>query len=403
MNYLISAYSINPYLGSESGVGWNWILQYEKHYKNGDRITVLTKKANELPVKKGIVQFGLQHIDVEVCDVPRFLNWYREKNSSFHHMYYILWQHQAWKWLKKTGKHYDVIHHVTWGDFRIPSELYKAKDSYTIWGPVGGAQVTPTGLKRYDTLKDKFRELVNIITVYNPIYKRQVRSFSKVFASNIETYEVLKKISPNNCSKLVEIGGESKSNIIVSKNDNAEVELLFVGRLIKKKGLEFLIEALAKLPAELNYKCRIYGEGELENKISKMISKYNLTNNVFLMGSLPHDEIGKAYSKANVFLLPSLRETGGTVLVEAMSYCLPIVALDQSFCHELSENNCGIFVNTNGSSENISDEFAQAIMTLANNPKLRHKLGMNGNRFVNNQMTWEYKFNKVYSEFMYNV
>ena len=47
MNYLVSAYSINPYRGSEDGIGWNWVLQYEKHWKPGDRILVLTKQFNE--------------------------------------------------------------------------------------------------------------------------------------------------------------------------------------------------------------------------------------------------------------------------------------------------------------------------------------------------------------------
>ena len=44
MNYLISAYSVNPYKGSEDSIGWNWVLQYEKNYKEGDRIILLTKK-----------------------------------------------------------------------------------------------------------------------------------------------------------------------------------------------------------------------------------------------------------------------------------------------------------------------------------------------------------------------
>ena len=93
MNYLISAYSVNPYHGSEDGVGWNWVLQYEKNYKVGDRIILLTKKYNEKDTRKGLEEFGIKHIELVVTDVPSVLNWFREKNSMFHHMYYILWQH----------------------------------------------------------------------------------------------------------------------------------------------------------------------------------------------------------------------------------------------------------------------------------------------------------------------
>ena len=54
MNYLISAYSVNPYKGSEDSIGWNWVLQYEKNYKGGDRIILLTKKFNEKDTRKGL-------------------------------------------------------------------------------------------------------------------------------------------------------------------------------------------------------------------------------------------------------------------------------------------------------------------------------------------------------------
>lgn len=62
MNYLISAYSVNPYKGSEDSIGWNWVLQYEKNYKEGDRIILLTKKFNEKDTRKGLKEFNIQHL-----------------------------------------------------------------------------------------------------------------------------------------------------------------------------------------------------------------------------------------------------------------------------------------------------------------------------------------------------
>lgn len=138
MNYLISAYSVNPYKGSEDSIGWNWVLQYEKNYKEGDKIILLTKKFNENDTRKGFREFNIQHVELVIVDVPNVLNWFREKYSVFHHMYYILWQHWAWLWVKHSGIHFDVIHHVTMNDYRIPSELYKAKGAKVIWGPMGG-------------------------------------------------------------------------------------------------------------------------------------------------------------------------------------------------------------------------------------------------------------------------
>ena len=158
MNYLISAYSVNPYKGSEDSIGWNWVLQYEKNYKEGDKIILLTKKFNEKDTRKGLKEFNIQHVELVIVDVPNALNWFREKHSAFHHMYYILWQHWAWLWVKHSGIHFDVIHHVTMNDYRIPSELYKAKGSKVIWGPMGGAQVTPEALRIYE--KNQFNLLI---------------------------------------------------------------------------------------------------------------------------------------------------------------------------------------------------------------------------------------------------
>ena len=163
MNYLISAYSVNPYHGSEDGVGWNWVLQYEKNYKPGDRIILLTKKYNEIDTRKGMKEFGIKHIELVITDVPDILNWFREKNSLFHHMYYILWQHWAWLWVKKSHIKFDIIHHVTMGDYRITGEMYKYKKARVIFGPVGGAQINPKNLKVYEKnkFKAKILEFVN--------------------------------------------------------------------------------------------------------------------------------------------------------------------------------------------------------------------------------------------------
>ena len=72
MNYLISAYSVNPYKGSEDSIGWNWVLQYEKNYKKGDRIILLTKKFNEKDTRRGLKEFNIQHVELVIVDVPAF-------------------------------------------------------------------------------------------------------------------------------------------------------------------------------------------------------------------------------------------------------------------------------------------------------------------------------------------
>ena len=82
-------------------------LQYEKNDKGGDRIILLTKKFNEKDTRRGLKEFNIQHVELVIVDVPNALNWFREKHSAFHHMYYILWQHWAWLWVKHSGIRFD--------------------------------------------------------------------------------------------------------------------------------------------------------------------------------------------------------------------------------------------------------------------------------------------------------
>lgn len=398
MNYLISAYSVNPYKGSEDSIGWNWVLQYEKHYKQGDRIILLTKKFNETDTRKGLKEFNIKHVELVIVDVPNALNWFREKHSAFHHMYYILWQHWAWLWVKKSGIQFDVIHHVTMNDYRIPSELYKAKGAKLIWGPMGGAQVTPKSLKVYEKnqLTAAFRELINKSCSWNPFYKKAIRSYHKIYCINNETQNQVSRILGRDVTLMPELAlRDEYKNLLIQERHNDALKIVFVGRLIGKKGIAFLVDALSLMPTEMKWELLIFGDGDDRALIEKQIADSGIGKHVKLMGNRPLSQIAEAYQQADIFVLPSLRETSGNVLLEAMAYAVPIVAFDTSFCSQLKEVGCGIFVNTEQSLENIKTDYCNAVVTLGQNKDLARQMGLNGYEYVNKYLTWEAKYEAV--------
>lgn len=401
MNYLISAYSVNPYKGSEDSIGWNWVLQYEKNYKKGDRIILLTKKFNESDTRKGLKEFKIKHVELVIVDVPNVLNWFREKHSMFHHMYYILWQHWAWLWVKHSGIKFDIIHHVTMNDYRIPSKLYKAKGAKVIWGPMGGAQVTPNSLKVYEKNRfvADFREFVNKSCSWNPFYKKAVRSYYKIYCINSETQKQISHIVGKNVPLMPELAlRDEYKNLYIQERYNDILKIVFVGRLIGKKGISFLIDALSLMPVGLKWELLIFGDGDDRLLIEKQIADSSIKKNVRLMGNRSLDQISEAYKQADVFVLPSLRETSGNVLLEAMAYAVPIVAFDTSFCNMLKDVECGIFVNTEQPLDNIKADYCKAIVTLGQNKKLAKQLGENGYRYVNKCLTWENKYKSIVEE-----
>lgn len=403
MNYLISAYSVNPYKGSEDGIGWNWVLQLNKNHKPGDRIILLTKIFNEADTRRGLQEFGINNVELVIVDVPPYLNWFREKYSMFHHVYYILWQHWVWLWVKKSEIRFDVIHHVTMNDYRIPSKLYKQKGAKVIWGPVGGAQVTPKALKCYEKncFISAFREFINCSCSWNPMYKRTLLSFARIYCINRETQSQIEQVTGKKTTLLPELAlREEYKNVVLQDKHNKVLKIVFVGRLIGKKGIAFLVDVLALLPDEMEWELLIFGDGDDRALIEQQIRISGIDKHVILMGNRPLNQIAEAYQKADIFVLPSLRETSGNVLLEAMAHGVPIVAFDTSFCSQLKNANCGIFVNTEQPLDDIKADFKEAIIKLAKDEGLRNQLGINGYRFVNSELTWEQKYHRIYVQDM---
>lgn len=401
MNYLISAYSVNPYKGSEDSIGWNWVLQYEKNYKKGDRIILLTKKFNEKDTRRGLKEFNIQHVELIIVDVPDALNWFREKHSAFHHMYYILWQHWAWLWVKHSGIRFDVIHHVTMNDYRIPSELYKAKGAKVIWRPMGGAQVTPKPLKVYEKnqLVASFREFVNKSCSWNPFYKKALRSYYKIYCINNETQKQISCIVGKDVPLMPELAlRDEYKNLPIRKGKNDILKIVFVGRLIGKKGIAFLVDALSLMPTDMDWELLIFGDGDDRALIEKQIADSGIGKKVKLMGNRPLNQIAEAYQQADVFVLPSLRETSGNVLLEAMAYAVPIVAFDTSFCRLLKEVDCGVFINTEQALDNIKEDYCKAIVTLGQDKELAKQMGLNGYKYVNSKLTWDEKYRIIVND-----
>jgi glycosyltransferase involved in cell wall biosynthesis len=101
--------------------------------------------------------------------------------------------------------------------------------------------------------------------------------------------------------------------------------LISVGRVVKRKGYEFAIQALSKLAnSDINY--IIIGEGpELEN-LKKLAGDLNLHDNVIFLGFVSEERKFQYLSQADIYVLSSLHEGFGICLLEAMYCSLPIVA-----------------------------------------------------------------------------
>lgn len=230
-------------------------------------------------------------------------------------MYYILWQRVAYRWAKKSGIKFDIIHHATMGDFRIPGHMYKLKDAYTIFGPVGGGQSTPKSLKCYErsSLVEKFRETINKLCSVSPVYSSKIKKFNAVYAINKETAALISKAMGRQCNMLIELAlPQELCRLDIKDKNNTTPKIIFVGCLIEKKGV-MLLDVAKKMSNSVDFILEIYGDGPLREKAQKFIDEYSLSDKIKLCGSVEHSKISSVYRNADVFVMPSLRETSGNV------------------------------------------------------------------------------------------
>lgn len=106
------------------------------------------------------------------------------------------------------------------------------------------------------------------------------------------------------------------------------LQILSIGSITPRKGFVFLMEALAGLQ-ELDWRLIIAGPHDRDpsavDQLKVAIARHELGHRIDLPGALDRQQIAKAYSEADVFVLPSLFEGFGMVLTEAMARGLPIV------------------------------------------------------------------------------
>ncbi len=201
---------------------------------------------------------------------------------------------------------------------------------------------------------------------------------TEIIVNSNETKRTLLVNNPNmideNKIKLVYNGIDLKkydrTTSKIYKRTNNEIILGSAGRLSKQKGQKYLIDIAKKLKSKnINFKILIAGEGELNNELRSYAKKLKVENEVVFLGFV--ENIKSFMNSIDIFLLTSLWEGFGYVIVEAMACNKPVVAFNVSSNPEIiTDNETGFLIN------NFDiDKFTDKIELLINNKELREKFG----------------------------
>ena len=169
--------------------------------------------------------------------------------------------------------------------------------------------------------------------------------------------------------------------------------LLSVGRLVEKKGINYIISAmpivLKKYPET---KLLIVGLGPFEEKLKAMTKGNNLKNNIIFVGGVSNYELSKYYATADLYLGPSDSEGFGLVFVEALlSKCCVIASNLKAISDIIKNGETGIQVDVKN-----TELFANKIIELIDNEDKRKRLEENGYDFVKEKFTWDISAGNYY-------
>ena len=166
--------------------------------------------------------------------------------------------------------------------------------------------------------------------------------------------------------------------------------LLSVGRLVERKGVRYVIDALNILPRELGARLVIIGDGPERERLESQARDLGVVERVEFRGWVDPTELDRAYSEADIFVLPAVvdargdTEGLGMVLLEAMAYGKPVIATPLGGITDIVENErTGLLVPPDDGAA-----LAQAIARLAHNPALAGKLGDAGRDYAVENFSW---------------
>jgi len=158
---------------------------------------------------------------------------------------------------------------------------------------------------------------------------------------------------------------------------------LFVGQLVRRKGVDVLFEAIGKLRND-DAKFLIVGEGPEKERLLKLSQRVGIMDRVHFAGFVEKDTLDNYYSQASFFVYPSLSESFGFALFDAMSHGLPTIASNLKAYDGVLKNGENALLFEPGNSE----ELAIRLDELLESHVLRTSLSNNGEMLVKQRFNW---------------
>lgn len=346
MRILVSAYACEPHVGSEPGVGWNWVTHIAKTYKEvhvvtrtGDRyrdkdgrLNVRDSKSNleaELARMK-----NTDHIHFHYYDLPTWIsNLERSLMGDMINIY--LWEVMAFFFMLKRFRkgEFDWVQKVTIVSHRFPGFAWFFGKKY-IHGPIAGGERYPLRLLKLFSFKGRLKELMRFFfqgtPFFDPLVWLTYAKSHQIIAVTNETRSIIPSAFRHKCivQQAVSADGFIGAPALPERNrtEGESLKLLFVGRMLEWKGIMLTLKSLVHLKGKIPFEMNMIGAGADQPMFEAFVKEHDLP--VRFLGFIPQKDLPDYYESHDLFMFPSLRDSGGFVVLEAQASGLPVLTLD---------------------------------------------------------------------------
>jgi glycosyltransferase involved in cell wall biosynthesis len=226
-----------------------------------------------------------------------------------------------------------------------------------------------------------------------PLLRGIVRGSDAVTVISSYTGEQLRRSVPDAHAVVIPFGAtvEAPAEVGEPFSSSGPMRLLFVGRLVERKGVHRLLEAIALLPRTDAVLLRVLGDGPERPRLERLAAELGVERRVEFAGFVPADALQSAFEEADALVLPAVYDRKGdveglgVVLIEAMAHSRPVIGSDAGGIPDIiRDGETGLLVPPD-------DPLAlsQAIERLRSDPQAARELGARGRDWVARQFGWE--------------
>jgi len=385
LHIVMCAGACHPDIGSEFAVGWQWATAAAKQH----RVTVIT---GDVHGSADAIRRRLE-ADPELSRNLsfRFLPWFDPPRSKtleklwrtvppIYYWHYRRWLRQAADTACRVIEEepVDLVHQVTYIGYREPGFLWQLGVPF-VWGPVGGTQDIPwaflPSLGVYDGCRHAARNLINRWDFW---MRRDVKSaMNAAVAISAVASDTQSAIQRRFGRQSVVVPATSCSDLEKPherKRLSGATRFVFSGLHIARKGLPYALTALATMKTE-DWILDVLGSGPLTKKWKRQADDLGISDRLVFHGRLSRAEAVRVMARADAFVFPSLQEGWPTVVIEALSLGLPVVAPRHHGMADMIDETSGFPLRVDKPSNLIADLTA-ALRVLIADPSQRERLSL---------------------------